>query len=115
MNTDFMFRVWDVVNKCYVDSKQNILTIDSNGYLLINEMPVDDDKYIIEKCTGYKCVDGNYLYEGDYVEWKLGLKMVQARILFEHFCFWVYEVRGGCMLFNQQQYKLIGNKNTNPI
>jgi hypothetical protein len=35
--------------------------------------------------------------------------------VYEHFCFWVYEVRGGCMLFNQQQYKLIGNKNTNPI
>lgn len=115
INTDFMFRVWDVVNKCYVDDKSNRLYIDSNGYLLINDRPVEDDKYLIEKCTGYKCVDGNYIYVNDYISYRLGLKIIRARVIYDHFGYHVAEICGGYMRFTQQEYTIIGNYNTSPV
>ena len=39
--------------------------------------------------------------------------MVKGTIVFNCFRFWIYEVRGGCMGFNQHEYKVIGNYNKN--
>jgi hypothetical protein len=44
----------------------------------------------------------------------LGLKMIKGRVVFNCFRFWIYEVCGGCMGFNQHEYKVIGNYNKNP-
>ena len=106
------FRVWDKKNNRYL-SDQSAIT---NDGLLIKEtyyvdkfQVLNNDDYEIEYCTGYKDVDGKYLYVNDYVSFQLGLKIVRARIIFDHFSFKIAEIRGGYMDFNQQKYTLLGN------
>jgi len=108
------FRIWDKINKCYID-KSVRQAVSFDGKLLIEGKEVSEDDYQIEPCTNFKSVDNQLIYVNDYVEWRLGLKMVQARVTFNHFGFWVYEIRGGCMTFTQQDYTIIGNQNTNPL
>lgn len=110
------FRVWDKKNNRYL-SDQSAIT---NDGLLIKEtyyvdkfQVLNNDDYEIEYCTGYKDVDGKYLYVNDYVSFQLGLKMIKGRIVFDNFRFWIYEVCGGCMEFNRHEYKVIGNYNKN--
>lgn len=112
MKITLSFRVWDKKNNRYL-SDQSAIT---NDGLLIKEtyyvdkfQVLNSDDYEIEYCTGYKDIDGKYLYVNDYVEFKLGLKMVQARIIYEHFGFWLYEIRGGVMPFYKYDYKITGN------
>jgi len=101
----------------YLDSDGNIVdfvtTIGGNQDDA-SKCDVDQEAYKIELCTGFKATNGEYLYEGDIVEFKLGLKMVKGRVVFNCFRFWIYEVCGGCMGFNQHEYKVIGNYNKNP-
>ena len=117
MNTILSFRVWDKKNNRYL-SDQSAIT---NDGLLIKEtyyvdkfQVLNSEDYVIEYCTGYKTVDGVDIYVNDYVEFKLGLKMVRARVTYDHFAFWVYEIRGGVMPFYKHDYKIIGNQNLNP-
>lgn len=117
MNTVLSFRVWDKKNNRYL-SDQSAIT---NDGLLIKEtyyvdkfQVLNSEDYVIEYCTGYKTVDGADIYVNDYVEFKLGLKMIRARVTYDHFAFWVYEIRGGVMPFYKHDYKIIGNQNLNP-
>lgn len=112
MNTILSFRVWDKKNNRYL-SDQSAIT---NDGLLIKEtyyvdkfQVLNSEDYVIEYCTGYKTVDGTDIYVNDYVEYKLGLKMVRARILYDHFAFRLAEIRGGYIDFTQQKYTLLGN------
>lgn len=114
MNITLSFRVWDNKNNRYLNLLGQAIT--NMGELLLSEDPssrqyinANIDDYLIEYCTGYKDVDGKYLYVNDYVEFKLGLKMVQAKIVYEHFGFWLYEIRGGMMPFYKYNYKVTGN------
>jgi hypothetical protein len=114
------FRVWDIKNKKYVENCAKSIT--NHGKLLIGKTYFYDtftntnpEDYVVEYCTGYKSVDGTDIYVNDYVEFKLGLKMVRARVVYDHFAFWVYEIRGGVMTFHKHDYKIIGNLNTNPV
>lgn len=114
MKITLSFRVWDKKNNKYLDLYSQAVT--NMGELLINDcsdlryyQKVNKNDYEIEYCTGYKDIDGKYLYVNDYVEFKLGLKMVQARIIYEHFGFWLYEIRGGVMPFYKYDYKITGN------
>ena len=113
---NFKFRVWDKKNNKYLTDQSAI----TNDGLLIKEtyyidkfQVLNSDDYEIEYCTGYKDVDGKYLYVNDFVEFKLGLKMVRGRIIYDNFAFWVYEFRGGIMAFTQQKYISLGNYNEN--
>ncbi len=113
MTTTLSFRVWDKKNNRYLSDRCAI----TNDGLLIKEIyyvdkfqVLNSDDYEVEYCTGYKDVDGKYLYVNDYIEFKLGLKMVQARIIYDHFAFRLAEIRGGYMEFTQQKYTLLGNR-----
>jgi len=114
MTMTLSFRVWDIKNKRYVQNCTQAIT--NRGKLIISDSDfyqhftnTNQDDYVIEYCTGYKDVDGKYLYVNDYVEYKLGLKMVRARILYDYFAFRLAEIRGGYMDFTQQKYTLLGN------
>jgi len=114
MTLTLSFRVWDKKNNRYLYLLGQALT--NMGELLLSEDPnsgvyikTNIDDYLIEYCTGYKDVDGKYLYINDYVEFQLGLKRIRCRILYDHFCFKLAEIRGGYMDFTQQKYTLIGN------
>lgn len=110
------FRVWDIKNNKYSPKSQ--FAILDNGKLIVtlggyyeHFTNTNQDDYLVEYCTGYKDKDNNPLYVNDYVEFKLGLKMVKARIIYDHFAFWLHEIRGGVMSFYKYDYKLIGNNN----
>ena len=114
MTMTLSFRVWDIKNKRYVQNCTQAITnrgklIISDSYFYQHFTNTNQDDYVIEYCTGYKDVDGKYLYVNDYVEFKLGLKMVQARIIYDHFGFWLHEIRGGVMPFYKYDYKITGN------
>ena len=129
------YRIWSKNAECYTHEPEypgsslhctSNYYLDHNGNLVdfvtsigtnqddASKCDVDQEAYKIELCTGFKATNGEYLYEGDIVEFKLGLKMVKGTIVFNCFRFWIYEVRGGCMGFNQHEYKVIGNYNKNP-
>ena len=110
----YKFRVWDKTNKKYLNELV-LQTITSDGRLLIDGKEVSEDDYQVEPCTNFKSVDNQFIYVNDYIEFKLGLKMVRARVVYDNFGYWIYEIRGGCMVFNQQNYTIIGNQNTNPV
>ena len=110
----YKFRVWDKVNNYYLSPLVR-QAITHDGKLLIEGKEVSEDDYQVEPCTGFKCKNNEDIYVNDYVEFKLGLKMVRARVVYDNFGYWIYEIRGGCMVFNQQNYTIIGNQNTNPI
>ena len=112
------FRIWDIKNKKYIQSCAQAISakgklLIGDGYLINSLKEVDPSDYIIEYCTGFKSLNGEDLYVNDYVEYKLGLKMIKGRIVFDNFRFWIYEVCGGCMEFNRHEYKVIGNYNKN--
>lgn len=117
MNTILSFRVWDKKNNRYL-SDQSAITNDGlfikETYYVDKFQVLNSEDYVIEYCTGYKTVDGTDIYVNDYVEFKLGLKMIRARVTYDHFAFWVYEIRGGVMPFYKHDYKIIGNQNLNP-
>ena len=114
------FRVWDKKNNKYLPESQ--FAILDNGKLIVTHSGyyehfsnTNQDDYIVEYCTGYKSADGAYIYVNDYVEFKLGLKMIKARVVYDNFAYWIYEIRGGVMPFCQRDYKIIGNQNTSPV
>ena len=114
------FRVWDKKNQKYVGTSVPAITnlgelIFAKDKHLTQFDDVNSEDYVVEYCTGYKTVDGTDIYVNDYVEFKLGLKMVRARVTYDNFAFWVYEIRGGVMPFYKHDYKIIGNQNTNPV
>lgn len=119
MRITLSFRVWDKKNNKYLDLYSQAVT--NMGELLINDcsdlryyQKVNNNDYEVEYCTGYKDIDGKYLYVNDYVSFQLGLKIVRARIIYDHFAFRLAEIRGGYMDFTQQKYTLLGNNNENP-
>ena len=114
MTMTLSFRVWDKKNNKYLHLNSQAVT--NMGELLIRDhsnleqyQKVNNDDYEIEYCTGYKDVDGKYLYVNDYISFQLGLKIVRARIIYDHFAFRIAEIRGGYMDFTQQKYTLLGN------
>lgn len=69
MNDRFRFRAWSKEEKKYYydaeatyDYMQGIMS-ESFGELL------EDDRYIIEQCTGIKDCNGKLIFEGDLVRW----------------------------------------------
>jgi len=114
MTMTLSYRVRDKKNNRYSPKSQ--FAILDDGKLIItlggyyeHFTNTNQDDYLVEYCTGYKDVDGKYLYVNDYVEFQLGLKRIRCRIIYDHFSFKLAEIRGGYMDFTQQKYTLIGN------
>ena len=128
------YRIWSKKSECYTHEPcypgsslhcASNYYLDSDGNLVdfvtsiggnqddATKSDVEQDDYIIEKCTGFKATNGEYLYEGDIVEMPLGIKTTIGRVVYEHFGFMIYERTGGVLQFVQRQYNYLGNYNKN--
>lgn len=66
------FRVFDIGRGEYLDSP---VALSSEGYILDHNDMIDphNDNYIVEFFIGSPDIIGNYIYEGDIIEYKTGV------------------------------------------
>ena len=72
MNDRFRFRVFDKERNDYVDDSEVELILHNDGVLLFGNWHedikvVEQDKYIVEQCTGVRDKNGKLVYEGDII------------------------------------------------
>lgn len=120
MSDRLKFRVWDNVEKKYLDcdddyvdyaiTRDGILILIANDNSDCHHVYLDKNRYIIEQCTGVKDKKGNLIYEGDIVS-KAGLIREVIRNN-EYFTF--KDKNGEICIFEEYVSEVIGNIHENP-
>jgi uncharacterized phage protein (TIGR01671 family) len=68
----FRFRAWNKEEKKYYYDAEKTYDYLINGIMSESfGVLLEDDRYIIEQCTGIKDCNGKLIYEGDLVRWVL--------------------------------------------
>ena len=75
-----LYRIWDTVKKCYCPNYLDAMCVKQDGEIIqlmmfIDDEPagdypdcVDQDVYIVERCTGIKDHKDQWIFEGDVIE-----------------------------------------------
>lgn len=119
-NDRLKFRAYDPVEKYYY--YDFLIMSDGNGamYTPLREGE-DEDRLIIEQCTGLKDKNGKLIYEGDIVQSRFnGI----GRIVYYHaalvvawkneVCFYGHETRSTPIPLDVENIEVIGNIHENP-
>ena len=66
MNNRFKFRVWDDAHKEYLPLSD--CKLDARSGKLVKQSLFQENRYIIEQCTGLRDKNGKLIFEGDVVK-----------------------------------------------
>jgi uncharacterized phage protein (TIGR01671 family) len=98
MNSDIKFRVFDKINKKYLDPNNTQFAILGNGKLIISTsdwysefVNVNQNNYQIEEFTGFVDINNKEIYEGDIINFSLnGQKQSSpAKVIwYDFYCRW---------------------------
>lgn len=131
MSDRLKFRVWDNVEKKYLDcgddyvnyaiTRDGILILIANDNSDCRHIYLDKNRYIIEQCTDVKDKNGKLIYEGDIVHY---VKHTNFGLGGERYAkvFWWENVQGFAIETNYGDYyglkefelEIIGNIHENP-
>lgn len=65
-NWRFKFRVWDSLDRKYLDAPA--IWLSSDGYAHEEDCELSTIDYTVEQCTGLKDCKGNLIFEGDVIK-----------------------------------------------
>lgn len=123
MNDRFRFRIWFEIGKKYAYFGKPIINIKglgrAEGTGLLFEILPGQTMYLgnnnIEQCTGLKDKNGNLIYEGDIVKFKISsIKCVGAVRWDEHTGGWLKDKTGQPLHTYIKSVEVIGNIHENP-
>lgn len=125
MSRELKYRVYDKVEKCYCD---NAFSIDQFGICYIQDEDgyweeIDEERYVVEQCTGLKDKNDKYIYDGDIVRYARNLRCnTPPEIRTEIVSWWSGEeeyypcctTSGFALPYSEDGYEVIGNIHENP-
>lgn len=113
MQERFRFRAWDTFRKQYFHDVQFQYDdeVECFGYMLDDTYK---ERYVVEQCTGLKDKNGNLIWEGDIVEYKIpGIPKI-IEVVFWSTAFAHYTKGAQLLSTYQKTTVIIGNIHENP-
>lgn len=119
MKDRFRFRAWDKQDKELIYEAENTYDCQSyNGHTIWHDnfacLLDDEERYVVEQCTGLKDKNGKLIYEGDIVKFYEHNYEVYFNENTSAMDIWNEKKELGYSLYYHEELEVIGNIHENP-